>query len=105
MQVNIKNKNKAKILLSLYNRSKPQGLGILHFEPGDMEEKEAKELLKHQTYFDYLKGRVMKIDLSTDILDLSLYDRDNGENAGIEAIKEIINIGEIIYINLKGIKK
>jgi hypothetical protein len=52
-----------------------------------MTEDEANELLKHQTYFDYLKSRVMKIDLSGNDkdIDFRLYDRDNGEGAGYRA--------------------
>ena len=53
-----------------------------------MTEAEAQELLDSgQTYFDYLKGRVMKIDLSGDSeLDPRLYDRDNGAGAAERAI-------------------
>ena len=40
-------------------------------------------------YFDYLNGRVMKIDLSEDMLDPWLYDRDNGEGAAARALTEI----------------
>ena len=77
----IKRGKKAEILTALYNRSKPLGLGFLHFTPEDMTVQEARELLKENTYFDYLKGRVMKIDLSSDKLDPYLYDRDNGAGA------------------------
>lgn len=56
--INIKGLNKAKVLAALYNASKPLGLGILQYDPKDMSEKEAAELLKEQSYFDYLKGRV-----------------------------------------------
>ncbi|GAH29265.1 unnamed protein product, partial [marine sediment metagenome] len=62
--MNIKNINKAKILQVLYNNSQPLGLGFLHYIPEDMTYKEANEVLIHQTDFDYLHGRVMKIDLS-----------------------------------------
>lgn len=37
-------------------------------------------------YFDYLQGRVMKVDLAGDELDPRLYDRDNGEGAARRAI-------------------
>lgn len=87
--INISNKSKAKVLAALYNASKPQGLGMLHYTPNKMSEQEAEELLKENTYFDYLKGRVMKINLSGDNLDPRLYDRDNGNGAAWEAIKDI----------------
>jgi hypothetical protein len=64
-------------------------MGILHFDPTDMTYDEAKELLRIQTYFDYLKGRVMKVDLSTDELRTDLYNRDNGENKAEDLINSI----------------
>ena len=89
--INIKGLNKAKVLAALYNASKPLGLGILQYDPKDMSEKEAAELLKEQSYFDYLKGRVMKVDLSSDNeFDEWLYDRDNGIGAAKEAINAIL---------------
>ncbi len=73
--------DKSKVLAALYNASKPQGMGFLHFNPAPMTSEEASDLLEHQTYFDYLNGRVMKIDLSGDRLDAWGYDRDNGAGA------------------------
>ncbi|GAG30986.1 unnamed protein product, partial [marine sediment metagenome] len=47
----------------------------------------AQEILDQgHTYFDYLKGRVMKINLSSDELRTALYDRDNGEGAAAQAL-------------------
>ena len=63
--MNIEGLNKAEILKELYNNSRPLGLGILHYDPKPMTIEEATEILKHTTKFDYLYGRVMKIDLST----------------------------------------
>jgi hypothetical protein len=40
-------------------------------------------------YFDYLQGRVMKIDLSHDEIDTRLFDRDNGRDAAAKAIAGI----------------
>ena len=76
--MNIKDKNKAAILAALYNSSKVQGMGWLQAKSGQMTEHEAADLLKEQTHFDYLHGKVMKIDLSGDELNPRLYDRDNG---------------------------
>jgi hypothetical protein len=86
--MNIKGISKAKILAALYNASHPQGMGFLQAKQGDMSEAEAQALLNSgQTYFDYLHGRVMKIDLSGgDELDTWLYDRDNGRGAAEDAI-------------------
>lgn len=87
--MNIKGIDKAKILCILYNNSKPLGLGFMHYEPIDMKYEEAKKLLKTQKYFDYLKGRVMKINLDTDDLNTWLYNRDNGEGKAEKLIKTI----------------
>lgn len=88
--VDIKGLNKAEVLAALYNNSKPQGLGFLHFDAKDMTVAEAEELLKQTTYFDYLKGRVMKVDLShDDSFEERLYDRDNGNGAAEKAISSL----------------
>lgn len=88
--MNIKGMNKAKILASLYNKSKPLGMGFLHYTPAEMTEDEAKKYLDSgQTYFDYLNGRVMKIDLSGDELRTGLYDRDNGDGECERIVKSI----------------
>ncbi len=81
--------DKAKILAALYNASKPLGMGMLHFDPTDMTEAEASELLKETQQFDYLKGRVMKISLESDELNTWAYDRDNGEGAALRVIEKI----------------
>jgi len=83
---------KAAALAALYNRSKPLGMGHLHYKPEPMTEEEAQKLIDDggsgRIYFDYLHGRVMKVDLSGDELDPWLYDRDNGVGAAERAIEE-----------------
>lgn len=64
-------------------------MGFLHFDPTPMTTEQAARLLESQTTFDYLKGRVMKVDLKGDDLSTSLYDRDNGEGAALRALKGI----------------
>ena len=76
--INISGLNKASVLAALYNAARPLGMGFMHYDPKPMTEEEAAEYLKSMTYFDYLKGRVMKVDLSKDELDERWYDRDNG---------------------------
>lgn len=88
--VNIRGLKKSAVLAALYNASKPQGLGFLHFDPTPMAEEEAEELLKMGDYFDYLKGRVMKVDLSNDdYFEEWLYDRDNGSGAAQRVINKL----------------
>lgn len=54
---------KADVLAALYNASRPQGMGFLHYEPNPMTSEEAQVILDSGSlYFDY--G--------------GLYDRDNG---------------------------
>lgn len=85
--MNIKGISKAKILAALYNASRAQGMGFLQSGPQVMSEADAQRILDDgHTYFDYLFGRVMKIDLSSDELRTALYDRDNGQGAAEEAI-------------------
>lgn len=77
--VNIKGLNKAEVLAALYNNSRVQGMGFLQARDGKMTTRQAEELLKHDTYFDYLYGKVMKVNLSSDTeFDEWGYDRDNG---------------------------
>lgn len=87
--MNISHLDKAVVLAALYNQAHVQGLGILHAKPGDMSIEEARALLADQTYFDYLHGRVMKIDLSEDDLSTTLYNRDNGPNAAESIISAL----------------
>lgn len=77
---------KYQILMALYAGSKPQGMKFLHYTPGDLDEDLAKELADKHDYYDYLKGRVMKISLSK--LDPALYDRDNGNGAAQRALDD-----------------
>jgi len=85
--IDLQGKNKAEVLAKLYNASKPQGMGLLHYDSKKMTTEQAQAILDTgQKCFDYLKGRVMKIDLSDDELDIRLYDRDNGQGAAARAL-------------------
>lgn len=80
----------ASVLAALYNASRPQGMGFLAYQTKNMTEEEASILLEergNRKYFDYLQGRVMKIDLSApDQFEERLYDRDNGTGAAQRVI-------------------
>jgi len=84
-KINLKGIDKAVILAKLYNNSKVQGMGFLQAQSGDMTTEQARDLLKESTYFDYLHGKIMKVDLSGDSFDPWLYDRDNGKGSAIKA--------------------
>lgn len=82
--------NKAEVLAALYNHACSQGLGNFTFDPRPMSREEAAELLKIDPYFDYVKGRVLKVDLASDeSFWPGLYDRDNGPGAAAGGIEEL----------------
>lgn len=106
--MNIAGLSKARVLAALYNRARPQGMGFLHYDPTPMTEEEAQKVLGEgddltrmfggesvgrlrgrPLFFDYLKGRVMKIDLSGDEVDTRLYNNDNGQGAAEETVQAI----------------
>ncbi len=89
--------DRAELLAALYDRAQPQGLGFMHFDPEPMTRDEAQRWIAQgidnssgqaepECYFDYLRGRVMKIDVLPDLLNPRLYDRDNGAGAVAEVV-------------------
>lgn len=96
--VSIKGLSKAAVLAALYNHSHAQGLGVLQFDPAEMTESEAADILRNRgerLYFNYLKGRVIKVSLASDTeFDESLYDRDNGYGAAQRAVDSITQNSE-----------
>lgn len=87
--VSIEGLDKAKVLKALYDGSHIQGMGFLSAVDNFTEE-DAKRLLEKQTYFDYLHGRIMKVDLSSDVeFNERLYDRDNGSGHAQEIIDKL----------------
>lgn len=90
--MDISHLDKAEVLAALYNGSKQQGMGFIHPRgQSPLSADEAQALLDRQgsTYFDYLHGRILKINLSGDELDTRLYNRDNGPGAAEAAIAGI----------------
>ena len=84
--VNIKGIDKSELLSALYNRSHQQGSGLYHGRGRvQMTPEEASEILESKISgdmtFDYLFGRVMKVDLSCDEMETGLYNRDIGYGA------------------------
>ena len=81
---------KAEALQALWFASKAQGFGFIHaMGKTHITLRECKDLLEQQTYFDYLHGRVMKVDLSGSEFDPRLYDRDNGVGAAADAVGQL----------------
>lgn len=88
--IDITGLDKAEVLAALYNASRPLGMGRMAYTPNPMTRKEAEALLKEGSYFDYINGRVMKIDLKSNLLEVDLYDRDNGAGAAEAALMELL---------------
>jgi len=88
--VNIEGKSKAKVLKALYDHSHVQGMGFLQAVPeGTVTIEHCEKLLKETTYFDYLYGRVLKVDLSGNEFEERLYDRDCGRGAAQRAVDSV----------------
>lgn len=87
--ISIRGLDKAAVLAALYNASKPQGAGFMKYNPQPMTRDEAAALLERTPYFDYLHGRVMKVDLSGDEFDPWGYDRDDGQGAAEKAVAAV----------------
>lgn len=82
---------KVTAFVALYNRSMVRGMGVIAaiHAPREMTEDIAAQYLletRSRQYFDYVHGRPMKLNFKDDVLDLRLYDRDNGKGAGRQAI-------------------
>lgn len=103
--IDIKGLEKGAVLKALFDASKQQGMGLYDrsgAEPIRLED--ATEIVQARTrtqrnaqtlsqettcQFDYLRGRVLKVDIGGDAFDPRLYDRDNGSGAAFRAIDEL----------------
>lgn len=87
--------SREQVLCALYNFSHPQGAGFIHFDPKPLNVDEAKNILERSSYVDYLKGRVIKVNLEKDSqeFDARLYDNDCGPGAARKAIERYKKLG------------
>jgi hypothetical protein len=86
--------DKAELLAGLYNRSRPLSLGFLEATREDMTVDQARKIIQQQGHrFDYLNGRVMKINLGGDTLNPWGFDRDNGAGA-TQSVVQAIRAGQ-----------
>lgn len=90
--VDISDKDKGEVLAALYNYSHPHGMGFLEYDPSPMSIEEARELLKENSYFDYINGRVMKVSLIGNLLTTYGYNYENGDGAAERIISHCHNI-------------
>lgn len=88
-EIQIGNLHKGEVLAALYNASKPKGRGFTQSDSIPMTKDEADTILCYTRDFEYIKGKVMKVNLSGNSFDPCLYDRDNGEGAAERAISQI----------------
>ncbi len=89
MEIDISGLDRATVLAALYNGARPQQSGFAAYDPEPMDTEMAGGLLGGRNYFDYVQGRVMKVDLDGETLDPYLYDRDNGEGAAFMVIQSL----------------
>ena len=102
-EISIKNLKKAVVLKALYDGSHVQGLGFLQAVE-NFSIDDAKKWMDENPnlYADYVHGRVIKVNLSRDTFDPSLYDRDCGQGAARRQIDKILKgeYGKDVFINL-----
>ena len=91
--VNIKGLSKAKVLKALYDGSHYQGISLLGavktFTLEDAHTTITVCASNGDLYFDYLHGKVLKVDLHGDEFNERLYYRDCGDGAAQRAIDSI----------------
>lgn len=96
--IDIAGLDKAEVLRALFNASQPLGLGALDPRSAtDLTIEEARAVVNYRMAtggrwamdFDYLNGRVLKVDMTNDTLDPDLFDRDNGEGVAAAAIAQL----------------
>ncbi len=100
--VSIQGLNKADVLAALYNASQPQGLGFSEYSPYAMKSGEAQKLLEMgTTFFRYVKGRLLKIDIGNNDIDPAQYDFDNGKGAVGQVISILRQTGNVNAIQIQ----
>ena len=103
--VNIEGIDKAELLVELYNHAKKLGYGMLQPDV-KLTVEDARKLLEEHPVFDYLNGKVLKIDLSSDKeFDETLYDHDNGVGMAQFVVDELHlkkDIDEAIQVDNNG---
>ena len=103
-KINIAGLDKAELFAALYNHAKPLGMGIIHYDPTPLTKEAAQKLMaagddsarmfpgmgrSERLYFDYVKGRPLKIDITSDEMDTWLYNRDQGDGAAEKIVETL----------------
>lgn len=90
-KIDISKLDKAKVLQVLYKRASHQGFGYVVDTVDSLSYEQAQKLLKFTTKFEYLGGRLLKIDLAENTLDTFFYNQSNGAEAAEKAICEFFH--------------
>lgn len=90
--VDISGLDRADVLRALYAGARAQGMGLLQYEPEPMTREDAQKYVDDWEYFDYVRGRVLKVRLDKEKseFDPQLYDRDNGLGAAQAAVDTLL---------------
>lgn len=113
-KISIAGLDKAAVLAALHNGTRAVGMGVVHDIGRDMTVEEARGFLEAgrdtrrmfgdpsnqpKLYFDYLKGRPLKVDISGDEFDPRLYDRDAAPGAAQRAIDKLKQHAAFLSVN------
>ena len=87
-KVNISMLDKKKVFKVLYESAVPMDLGFMTEFEEPLSSEEIDEFFSNSQngYFEYVQGRLLKVDLSVDILDTTNFNATHGENAAEKAI-------------------
>lgn len=91
-QVDISGLDKFTVVEALWKNSKVASFFTIAGipSPSFLDEKEARRVLESPNpCFDYLSGRVIKTNFSTNLLDPWYYDRDNGQGSMAKIVRTL----------------
>ena len=89
MVINISKKNKAALLVALYNNSLPVGIVFNYYDFPKMTIQDSEKLLAKTKCFDYINGHVIFINFNSDFYDTRIYNITNGYYAAERAIDSV----------------
>jgi hypothetical protein len=93
--IDISKKNAAMVFAALYNYAWPQGMGFSQYIGIPMSAGDAHQIMNRYDgkFTNYLMGRAMMLSISnqTKILDVGMYNKDNGKGMAQRAIRTVPN--------------
>jgi len=98
-----------KLLMCLYNRAQPFGMGFMHYDPNPMTTAEAEAVLvangygerMRPLYFDYLRGRLIKCVIGPRESGC-LFDREYGPGAFENVVMDAATMPDAITLTQEG---